>query len=97
MLPFEVFYQKYSHANILVFAAVERRFRIAIDTDIDSAINLHLNDDTIIKFKQCSRGLYCYDSANIENNTNNNQVKNYTFLNPVERKNSYFYRREIKL
>ena len=66
-------------------------FTTSIDTDIDSVINMHLNNGTIIKFNSYSGDLYYYYTANMEKNTTNNQVTDYTFLNK-----SYFHRHETK-
>ena len=74
MLPFEVFYKKSFFENALSFAAVACRFRITIDTDIDNVINVHMDDVSIIKFKQFSRVLCYYDTNNMKNNTTINQV-----------------------
>ena len=60
-----------------------RRFRITIDTYIDSVINVHIYDGTIIKFKHYSGGIYYHETANMKNNTTNNQVNDYTLLNTV--------------
>ena len=97
ILPFKVFHNTNYLANILLFAAVARIFRITIDTDINSTINVQLDAGTRIKFKQCSRGIYYYDTNNMENNTTNNQVTNYTFMNTAECNKSYLHSREIKV
>ena len=96
MIPFGGFLNNNSLANVLIFDALVRKFRITIYTDIDPEINVHLDSGTSIKFKQCSGILYYYDTTNIENNTTNNQVIGYTFIIIVESKNSYFHIREIK-
>ena len=89
MLPFKPNYIKNSLANILSFPAVACRSSITIDTDIDSAINTHIDNDTNIKFKQCSRGLYYYDTTDILNKTANNQVTDHTFIDTVESNTEY--------
>ena len=43
-----------------------RKFRITVDTDLDLAINVHLDGGTSIMFNKCSRGLYYYDTTNME-------------------------------
>ena len=83
MLPFKVFYNGKSLAKILSFSTASRWFRINIGTYINSVIKVHINDGTNIRFKQCSRGLYYDDTTNMENNTTNNQVNDYTLLNTV--------------
>ena len=37
-----------------------------------------------------------YDTNNMENNTTNNQVTDYNFLDTLENNKSYFHRLEIK-
>ena len=51
---------------------------------------MHIHDFNRIKFKSYIKGLYYYDTTNMENTTSDNQVTDYTFLNAVEIKNSYF-------
>ena len=46
------FLNEQSLENILSFAAVASNFRITIDTELDTFINVHLHDDTRIIFKQ---------------------------------------------
>ena len=72
------------------------KFRITIDTALDPAINLHLNNGTIIIFKQCSGGLSYFYTTNMEHNIINSQVMYYTLLNTIEGKNEYFHQRKIK-
>ena len=52
------FFFKNPLANIILFAAVARRFNITIDINIDSVINENLDDGTSIKSNSFSRGLY---------------------------------------
>ena len=65
MLTYEFFYNRKFLANILSFESVAHNFRIAIDAYLDPAINMHLNNGTIIMFKQCSGGVYYYDTINM--------------------------------
>ena len=69
------------------------KFRIIVNTDLDPAINVHLNNATIIIFKQCSRRLYSFDTTKMGHNIINSQVTCYTLLNTVEIKNSHFHQR----
>ena len=62
-----------------------------IDTDINSEINVHPDNGARIKFKQYIRELYYYGTTNMENNTTNNQVTNYTILKTIENNKSYFH------
>ena len=65
MLPFKTNYNQNSLANILFFSAVARRFRITIDTYVDSTINMHLYNGTIIQIKQLKGGIYYYYTTNM--------------------------------
>ena len=66
MILFKVFTTRIN-LNFLSFSEVVSIFRITFDTEIDSAINVHLDNHTIIKFNKCSGGIYCYDTTNTEN------------------------------
>ena len=65
MLSFEVFKKK-SLAKILSFSAVARKFRITINKDLDPAINLHPENNTIIIFNKFSGIIYYFDTTNME-------------------------------
>ena len=65
-LPFQVFYNEKYPAKIISFSVVARKFRITVDTDLDLSINGHLDGGTSIIFKKCSRGLYYYDTTNMD-------------------------------
>ena len=64
LLPFEVFFNEQSLANILSFAAVASKFRIAIDTELYPFINVHLHYGTRIILKQCGAGHYYFYTTN---------------------------------
>ena len=96
MLTFEVFYNENSLTKILSFAAMARKFRIIIDAYFDSTINVHLRYGTSVMFKQCSGGVYYYDTTNMEHNTIKIQVTDYTFLNTVERNKTYLHQHKTK-
>ena len=51
MIPFKVFYKK-NLTHMLSFTTVVRKFRINIDTELEPAINVHLNVVNIIIFKK---------------------------------------------
>ena len=57
------------------------QFRITINTDLERATNVNLQNGTIIMFKKCSGGLYYYDTPNMEPNITKSQVNDSTFLN----------------
>ena len=64
MLPFEVFFNDQSLANILSFDIVASKFRKTIDTGLDTSINVHLYNGTRIILKQRGTGLYYFDTTN---------------------------------
>ena len=72
---------------MISFSVVARKLRITTDIDTNFLVNVQIRYGTRKKFKECSGGLYYYDTTNMENSTTNNQVTNYTFLNTVENKN----------
>ena len=57
MLSFEVFFNEKSLANILYFVSVDSKFRITIDTELDSFINIHLHYGKRVIF---NKSLICY-------------------------------------
>ena len=90
MLPFEVYFNVQSLANILSFAAVASKFRITIDTELDLSINVHLDNCTRIIFKKCGAGLYYFDTTNEV--FAEDQTTDYIFLSTVDSNKSLFHR-----
>ena len=72
---------------------MERKFRITIDTYLDPAINVHLNDGTNIMFNLCRGGIYYYGTTNMEHYIINSRVTGCTFMNTVESNKVYFHER----
>ena len=64
---------------MLSLSEVTIRLCVTFNTEVDSAINRHTDDGTIINFNQFRRGLYYYDATNMESNNTNNQVTDYYF------------------
>ena len=81
IFSFKYFYNNNSLAKKLSLAEVAGRFRITIDTEIDSLINVNIYDGAIIQFNQVSEVLYYYDSTNREYNNTKNQVTNFVSEN----------------
>ena len=81
-------------ANITSFAAVAPKFRITIDTELDPFIIVHLHNITRILLKQCGAGIYYIYTTNKA--FTEDQTPEYTFLDTVERNNSFIHRWEIK-
>ena len=80
--------------KILSFAAGASKFRITIDTELESFIIIHLHEGTMIIFKQCGTGLYYIDTTNKA--FSENQTIDNTFLNTVDSNKLCFHRRETK-
>ena len=96
MLKLKVFYNGNYLTKTILFAAVERKFSITIDTGLDPAINMHLSDSTIIMLKKCNGGLYYYGTNTMEHNNINSQVPDYILLNTVDGKKAYLHQGKIK-
>lgn len=62
LFPFEAYYNPDSIANILSMSEVSSRYRITMDSDSSSSIQVHLRDGRIVEFKSCGTGLYYYDT-----------------------------------
>ena len=95
-LHLNFFTMKSPFTNILRFSSVIRKFRITIDTELYPSVNAHLNDGTIIIFKQCIRWLYYFDRTNMEHNIINSQVTDCALLDTVDSNKAYFHQCEIK-
>ena len=86
---FWIFFIEQSLAETLSFAAVASKFRITIDTELDPFINVHLHNSTRVIFKQCGAVLYYFDTTNED--FEEDQTTNYTFLNTVDSNKSCFH------
>ena len=95
LFPVPMHYNESSIANILSLHQVANLpgFRVTMDSAKEKAISVIYNNQ-VIKFIQCSEGLYYYDTKSSKNNTlisNNNSVNvypssknNVSFLTTVE-------------
>ena len=79
--------------NILSFKDVRERFRITVDTSLENAICVHLDDGGVLKFKEVESGLYLLSS---KNNLTNQKISAYSFLNLVKANKSDFTKRQLK-
>lgn len=81
LLPdfFKVWYNPDSLMNILALSDVRKHFRVTMDTNLDSAIHVHMDDGRVLPFKEVDSGLYL-----LESNLNKENVYAYTGLNLVE-------------
>ena len=55
---FKVWYTRNLIVNILLFSEVRKKFRITMDTNIESTINVYLKEEKVIRFKGVELGLY---------------------------------------
>ena len=60
----KVYYNPSSMLNILSFKNVRKRFRVTIDTLVENAIYVHMDDGGILKFKEVESRLYFISSSN---------------------------------
>ena len=63
-----------------------------MDTTVESAFNVHINDHTIFKFLRCGPVLYYFDTAK----SNKFPVNAYSFLCTIKDKKSYSSQSEIE-
>ena len=96
ILPFEVFFNESSMANILSLKDVASKFKITMDTSIDRAMTVHINEHTLLRFQECSDGLYYLDTSTIAPKDNNVPVISYCNLQTVNSNKKYFSRREVQ-
>ncbi len=95
-LPFEVFFNEFSMANIFSLKDVASKFKIAMDTSIDRAMTVHVNEHTLLRFQECSDGLYYHDTSTIALEDNNIPIISYCNLQTVNLNKQYFTHREVK-
>jgi hypothetical protein len=93
LFPFNVYYNPRSLANILSLAQVSEMFRVTMDTNEAHTMMVHVSPNLILRFQQCGSGLYYYDTAANESNSN---VISYSFLSTVRNNKDYFNRQEIE-
>ena len=79
-LPLNVHFIYTSLANILFLSEVESHHPVNMDTTFESAINVHINYHTIVKFLNFGPGLYYFDTAK----SNKPPVNAYSFLSTVK-------------
>ena len=87
---FQVWYNPSSMLNILAWCDVAGKYRITADTAIADVIHVHVSDDTVLTFKQVASGLFL-----LEDNTINDLVSNYSFLQVISTNKSNFTKREL--
>jgi len=101
-VPVEMHYNPNSIANVLSMSVVAGipGVRIVMDSEIEKAITVFLDEDQSIKFQECSDGLYYYDTNSF--NKNNDSVSDYTdlvsynfFINSVTNNKKSYSKREV--
>ena len=58
-----VWYYPEGIANILSLSRVKERFRVTFDSAMDNSFHVHKDDGRILKFKEATRRLYYFDTA----------------------------------
>ena len=93
---FEIYYNHKSLLNILSTRDVRKHFRVTMDTEVEAAMNVHLKDGKILKFKEVEPGLYMFCPI-IKVKNNREKVSSYYFLTLVSGNKSNFTRWEMKM
>ena len=98
----KIWYNPTSLANILSLALVRRLYRVSMDTDVDSTINVHLPAGRIMRFQEFKTGLYYFDAASFFKHNHSNSTVNpyppiahHTFVETVAANKTLFTPREI--
>ena len=63
-MDLEVKYNPQSIDNIFSMSIVTSKYRLTMDSLVEDAILVHLQNDQEIKFTCCGHGLYYFDTAN---------------------------------
>ena len=74
--------------NILSFAEVRKVYRITIDTDIATTMNVHIHNCNIITFTEVDSGLYIFQD--------NTQQDIFTFLTLISENRSNYSKHELQ-
>jgi hypothetical protein len=96
VLPLQVHVNPSSLANILSLKDVASipGIRITMDTEVERAIHVHVDDNKVLKFNECDDGLYYYDVST--SNFTKPLVNNYSFLSTVTSNKRFFTAREVQ-
>ena len=84
VLPLRILYKTYSISNILALIDVASPFRVTMDTNKKTAMFVHTVPDFVLKFYQCHKGLYCFDTSSP--NLFNISANSYSLLITVQEK-----------
>jgi hypothetical protein len=93
----DIWFNAQSLANILSLAEVRRICRVAMDTSIEAAMDVHRANGTIMKFQEYRTGLYYFDTdaPTLINPTKTN-AQDYLFLNTVAGNKGAYTRGKIQ-
>ena len=69
-------------------------FRVTMDSMVENCINVHLEDETVLKFSNIEKRLYILQD-NFKNNINKRKVSDYSFLTLVKFNKAKFMKREM--
>ena len=64
---FKVWYNRDLMVTILLLSEVRKKFRITMYTNIESIINVHLEEEKVIRFKEVESERYLFNSNNKSN------------------------------
>ena len=92
LLPLRVLYNLDPIANIFSLIYVTSHLRVTMDTNNQSAMFVHTISYYVLKFYQCLKGLYHFDTS--APNVSNTSVKSYSLLTTVQENNKCF--KELK-
>ena len=90
VLPFEVYYNPESIANILSLSEVCDHFEVVLNSKNNQSIYVHVSKHQVLRFKRCDSGLYYIDL-----NANSEPITPYTFFTTVRANKEFFSPREI--
>ena len=92
---FTVYHNPESLMNILALSDMVKHFRVTMDTSVEVAMLVHINDTQVMRFTEIAAGLYIWKP---ETNTNlvNKQISSYSFLGLVSTNKSNYTRRELQ-
>ncbi len=96
LLPFEVYYNKNSLANILSLADVCDHFRVTMDSARDHSLFVHVSDHTVLRFCRCGSGLYYLDTTSVNNSNTDINAYPVSLLQTVAANREVFSKREIE-
>ena len=89
---FKVWFNPESRLNILSFKDVRQRFRVTVDTAVESAMCVHMDNGKILKFVEVESGLYLLKVINVDTKQ---KISAYSFLTLVKANRNDFTKRQL--